>query len=103
MNHQTLEFGDGRSSEEITYRTIAEQIRALTPRAIPPSSYDDVITMIDFLRDNALKLYDEVEQRKGELDKREAELSKQARELKTMHRVAHAVISTKPRRAYFWR
>ena len=93
-------FGDGQPPEAVTYQTIASQVRAMNPRALTPAMLDDVVTMIEFLRDEALNIHDANERKSQELDARERELNKHARDVAIAGRVAKAVISGKPKRLF---
>ena|SRR5579883_1106645 len=96
----TPNFGDGEPAEAVTYQTIAAQVRAMNPRALTPGMLDDVITMVEYLRDQALSIHDANEKRSAELDQRERELNRRARDVAAAGRVAKAVISGKPRRLF---
>jgi hypothetical protein len=97
---QAPNFGDGEPVEAVTYHTIASQVRAMNPRALTPSMLDDVVTMLEYLRDEALRIHDANEARSAELDARERELNKRARDVAVAGRVAKAVISGKPKRLF---
>jgi hypothetical protein len=98
-------FGDGSSPEEVTYRQIAEQVRDMTPRALTAGALDSAVTLVEWMRDTALKIHDANEIRHAELDARELSLNKRARDLKTHERAVAAIMKPNaPRRiAYFWR
>jgi hypothetical protein len=93
-------FGDGQSPEALTYHTLANHVRALTPRELTGDMIDDVITMIDYLRTEALRVHDHNEKRAAELDAREKLLNKRTREVSNASRIAKAVINGQPRRLF---
>ncbi|WP_454627718.1 hypothetical protein [Bradyrhizobium cenepequi] len=101
---QPSDFGTGQSPDEVTYHTIAAQIRNMVPRALTPNALDAALTMIEYLRDEGLKLHDANEARAKELDEREAKLNKRARDLALAQRAADAVLKRGPRKiANLWR
>jgi hypothetical protein len=61
---------------------------------------DDVVTMIEYLRTEALRLHDHNEKRAAELDAREKLLNKRQREVNNASRIARAVIDGRPRRLF---
>jgi hypothetical protein len=101
----TAPFGDDKSPQEVTYQAIAEQVRAMTPRALTPHALDDVITLVEFMRDEAIKAHDANVIRSAELDARELGLAKRARDLKLHERAVAAILKPNaPRRlANLWR
>jgi len=42
----------------INYRSIAAQVAAMKTSAMAPSEYDDVVTLIEFMRDQAIALHE---------------------------------------------
>lgn len=98
-------FGDDRSPEEVTLQTLAAQVRALEPRALTANALDDAITLVEFMRDQAIKMHDENVFRAEQLDELERSLNKRARDLKIHERAVAAVLKPNaPRRlANLWR
>ena len=98
-------FGSDKSADEVTYAVIAEQVKAMTPRALTPAALDDALTLIEFMRDECVKRHEANTLRAAELDTREKALEKRARDLKTHERAVAAVLKTNaPRRiANLWR
>jgi len=93
-------FGDDTPAEAVTYATLAAQVRAMNPRALTPNMLDDVIMMVEYMRDEALRIHDANEARSKALDEREKELNRRAREVALASKVAKAVIAGKPRRLF---
>ena len=89
---QSPDFGTGESPDEVTYQTIAAQIREMVPRALTPNALDAPLTMIVYLRDEALKIHDANEIRTKDLDARELQLNRRARDLALAQRAADAVL-----------
>jgi hypothetical protein len=87
-------FGDGKSPAEVTYHTIASQIREIDPRALTPGSYDDVLTMIEFMRESCIAQHDELDRRQTVLDAREKSLDKREKELKTRSRAVEQILKS---------
>lgn len=90
----TTPFGDDASPQEITYRQIAEQVRAMEPRALTPTALDHAVTLVEWMRDTALKIHDANDKRHDELDARELSLVKRANDLKTHERAVAAVLKS---------
>lgn len=92
-------FGDGSSPEEDAYKAIAEQVRQMTPRALTPNALDNAVTLVEFMRDEAIKRHEQNNQRALELDAREKALEKRARDLKIHERAVQALLKPNaPRR-----
>jgi hypothetical protein len=85
-------FGDGASPQEVTYQTIATQIRSMVPRALTANTLDDVITLVEFMRDETIRRHDANEARSVALDEREKALNKRARDLALHERAVAAVL-----------
>jgi hypothetical protein len=98
-------FGQDLSPQEVTYQTIAEQVKAMAPRALTANALDDAITLVEFMRDEAIRRHEGNALRATELDAREASLVKRARDLKIHERAVAAVLKPNaPRRiANLWR
>jgi len=82
--------------QEITYRTIAAQIKEMVPRALTANALDNAVTLVEFMRDEVIRRHDANEKRSLELDQREASLVKRARDLKIHERAVAAVLNTAP-------
>jgi hypothetical protein len=93
-------FGDDTAPEAVTYATLAASVRAMDPRALTPNMLDDVVTMVEYMRAEALRVHDANEARSKALDAREKELDRRARDVALAGRVAKAVISGAPRRLF---
>src|SRR5207247_48275 len=98
-------FGEDKSPEEVTYQTIAAQIKGMTPRALTAGSLDDAITLIEFMRTEALKRHDANETRTAALDLREKDINIRARHLALNARAVNALLhpTGKRRIANLWR
>ena len=64
----------GKDTQTPDFRSIAEQIRALDTRALTAPQTDDVLTLIDFMRDRTLELYDQLEAKEAGLTERKVSL-----------------------------
>lgn len=98
-------FGDDQSPQEVTYATVAEQVRTMTPRALTPTALDSAVTLVEFMRDQAIARHDANVIRAAELDAIEKALDKRARDLRIHERAVAAVMKTNaPRRiSALWR
>ena len=98
-------FGSDTSPQEITYQVVAEQVRALTPRSLTANALDDAITLVEFMRDQALKAHDQNVIRAQELAEWERTIMLRERNLKIHERAVAAVLKgNAPRRlANLWR
>lgn len=94
-------FGD--DTPEVTYDHIAAQVRAMKPRALAPSQYDDVVVLIEFMRDAVLKLADRNTQDAKELAMREAAVAKRERDVALRQRTHDAATRTRGLARYFRR
>jgi hypothetical protein len=64
----------------------------MAPRALTTNTLDDVITLIEFMRDEALRRHNHNELRSGELDAREKSLDKRARDISLHERAINAML-----------
>lgn len=94
-------FGEDRPP--VTYDHIAAQIRALQPRALTSSQFDDVILMLEWMRDETVKLLGANDQASKALAEREREVSKRERDVGIRQRVHAAATRTRGVLRYFRR
>jgi hypothetical protein len=101
----TAAFGDGASPEELTYRTIVASVSQMQPRALTPGALDNAVTLVEFMRDEAIRRHADNVERAAALDLRELALDKRARDLKIHERAVAAVLKhNAPRRlSNLWR
>lgn len=93
-------FGDGASPQEVTYQSIVAQIKEMQPRALTANSLDDVITLVEFMRDESIKRHDANVTRAQELAEWERTIMIRERNLKLHERAVAAVLKPNaPRRA----
>jgi hypothetical protein len=65
----------------VSYRTIAEQVRNLKPRALTPDVLDDVLTLLEFMRDECIRQHDDNLIAARKLDEREMTLRERERQV----------------------
>lgn len=96
-------FGDD-TAPEVTFQTIARQVRDMQPRALSHDGLDDVVTIVEYMRDQCLDMHAEMKNKARLLSEREADLVRREKELATRQKAVDAVLKVKaPRRWYFWR
>lgn len=95
-------FGDD-TAPEVTFQTIARQVREMQPRALSADGLDDVVTIIEFMQGRCLEMHEEATNKARILSEREADLARREKELATRQKAVDAVLKLKAPRRYFWR
>jgi hypothetical protein len=86
------------STSRPSYKSIVAQIEQLKVRALAPTDYEDVITLIEYVRNEALKLHQANEIASQTLKEREAAVSRREHDVKLRSRAVEAAIAVKPRK-----
>ncbi len=87
----------------VTYEVIASQVKAMKPSALTPSQFDDVVVLIEYMRDEAVKAHDANDLAAKSLAEREAAVTKREREVAIRGRVIEAAIKVRGPRKWFGR
>lgn len=85
----------GADNPPVSYDGIAAQIRGMKPSALRTDQLDDVLTLIEFMRDNALVIHDRNIENAKVLAARELEISKRERAVALRQRTVEAVLKTR--------
>lgn len=93
--HPADAFAGNDDAPAMDLSSIVKQIEGLKPRALMPAQYDDVVTLIEYVRDEALKLYASAKELGAELDAREKDLVRRERDVETRSRALLAAIKTR--------
>ena len=83
-----------------TLKTIVAQIKATDPRALSPEDYEDVVTLLEYIRDETLKNHERVEEASKKLAERERDVTKRERDLAIRQRAVMAAAAIQPRRRW---
>lgn len=94
INHPDAVFGPDSDSPP-DYHSIAAQIRAVDQRALTPEQHSDVLTMLEYMRDQTVKLYDANVEREQALAKREADVARREREVELKMRTLNSALKTR--------
>lgn len=79
----------------MTYEHIAQQVREMKPRALTPAQFDDVFVVIEYMRDEAVRLHDQNQKWHAELVEKERALTKRERDVGIRMRAVEASIRTR--------
>jgi len=101
--HDPVSAAFGADRPDVSYESIAAQIRGMTPSALMPSQFDDVTTLIEWLRDETLKLHDKVQADAKKLAEREAAVTQRERAVSIRARVHDAATRSRGIMRYFRR
>lgn len=85
----------GADKPSVTYDHIAQQVKAMQPSALTPSQFDDVIVLIEFMRDQAIRMHELNVTNKLMMDAREVVLEKRERDVGIRGRAVDAAIRGK--------
>lgn len=91
-------------TEEMTLDVLADAINRLDLKKQKTEKLDDVLDLIEYLRSQAVALYDANANAAEELAEREASLNKREAELAIKHRAVMSILNDKrkpPRRSIF--
>jgi hypothetical protein len=95
-------FGPDKSP--IDYSAIASLIRDMDPRALTNDKLADVLTMIEYLQRETMRVHDGNAQRAAELDRKDQALAERERALALRSRAVDAVLRhAQPRWFVFFR
>jgi hypothetical protein len=94
-------FGDDKPA--VTYDGIAAQVKSMQPRALTATQFDDVVVLIEFMRDQAVKIHDQNQIRSKGLDDREKAVAKRERDVSMRQRVHQAATRSRGLLRYFGR
>ena len=92
-------------TEEMTVDVLADAIRKLNVRKQAPEKLDDVLDLIEYLRDQAITLYEHNAKAADELHEREVHLTKREAELAIKSRAVMSIVNSnpQPKRKLLWR
>jgi hypothetical protein len=97
--HPDAVFGDETA---LSSADIANFIRNIKPSDIDRRDYDDVLTMIEYLRENTITLQDALITREQALAMREKAVKEREKHLTTKERAVATIINAKPRKRWLW-
>ncbi|MCK1741357.1 hypothetical protein IVA80_10895 [Bradyrhizobium sp. 139] len=96
-------FGEDHAPEEITYHTLAAQIRAMNPRALTPQNHDDVVLLLEYLHDETVRRLDELTSKGNALAIREKEVASKERTIRIKERAVGVLLKNREgKRWFFW-
>ena len=93
-------------TEEMTLDVLADAIKKLNVRTQDPAKLDDVLDLIEYLREQAVALHEENTLAAEELRAKEIHLTKREAELAIKSRAVMSILNAHPqpeKRKYFWR
>lgn len=76
------------------YADIARQIREMRIRELPPSSYEDVVTMLEFMQERCVAMHDANAKAAAELEERRKEVERREKDVSLRHRALEAAMKT---------
>jgi hypothetical protein len=90
---------------EMTIEGLVAQIKSLDPRALTLSQQDAALTIIEYLREEMLKLQQDNLERMTVLDERERDLERREAEVRLALRAAEAIIKPSNHKTWWsrWR
>jgi len=85
----------GEDKPAVNYDSIAAQVRAVNAHSLAPSQYDDVVTLIEWMRDEAVKMHDQNKATSEALAARERDVAKRERDVGIRSRALDAAKRTR--------
>lgn len=82
----------------VDYTRVAAHIRSMEPRALTPAQHEDVITLLEYMRDQLIERDASVETRTKQVAAREAAVALRERELAIRSKAVHAAAKLVPAR-----
>lgn len=98
MNHNAF----GEDTSPVSYKFVADQVRAMKPNNMTADNADDVLTLMEYMRDQLLAEHDIQIKRADELERREAEVAVRERNVAIRLRVAEVAAKVTPKKARRW-
>ena len=97
-------FTDVASQATTDYSKVMDVVRAMKPELVRPEQIEDVVALLEWLQQNAVRQDDQIKVARADLEAREAALKAAQLHAKRQLRTANAVISTTaPKRSWWWR
>jgi hypothetical protein len=86
---------------QVDYTRVAAHIRELQPRALTPGQYEDVIVLLEYMRDELIQRETELSAKTLLIEERERTLVQREKDVTIRHKAVAAVASVTPRRTWW--
>lgn len=93
--HPADAFAGDDNAPTVDFAAIVQQISEIKPRALTPAQYEDVVVLIEYMRDEVVKAQRAVQERNAMLDARERDLEQREKQVSIKMRAAVAGIKTR--------
>ena len=86
---------------QVDYTRVAAHIRDLQPRALTPGQYEDVITLLEYMRDELIQRETELTAKTLVMEESERDLVQREKDVAIRGKAVAAVVSVAPRRTWW--
>lgn len=86
---------------QVDYTRVAAHIRDMQPRALEPGQYEDVITLLEYMRDELIQQQNDLAAKTLVIEERERKVAQREKDVTIRGRAVSAVATVvKPRRTW---
>lgn len=86
---------------QVDYTRVAAHIREMQPRQLEPGQYEDVITLLEYMRDELVQRETELTAKTLIIEKRERDVAQRERDADIKRRALDVVSRMAPRRKWW--
>lgn len=86
---------------EVDYTRVAAHIRTMEPRALRPDQYEDVITLLEYMRDELIQRQTELEASTLLIEKRERDVAQREKDVNIRAKAIDAAASLGKKRTWW--
>lgn len=86
---------------QVDYTRVAAHIREMQPRALTPGQYDDVITLLEYMRDELIQRETELHAKTLLIEERERNVVQREKDVAIRSKTVTAAASIAPRRTWW--
>lgn len=99
--HPDAVFG----KDGVSFADVAAYVRSLDTSNMQFSDFADIVAILNYMRDEQVRMYDKLTNMGAKLDEREADLTKREKELAVRKGAVDMVLRGReqPSRFYFWK
>lgn len=85
---------------QVDYTRVAAHIRELQPRTLTPGQYEDVITLLEYMRDELVKREQALSEATLVIEDREREVAQREKDVSIRSKAVSMVATVAPRRTW---
>lgn len=87
---------------QVDYTRVAAHIREMQPRALRPEQYEDVITLLEYMRDELIQRQTELEASTLLIEQRERDVAQREKDVSIRSKAVEAAASIGKKQRRWW-